>query len=71
MNGTGVIRDAAEAVKWFRLAAEQGDDKAQYALGECYANGIGVIKDTAEAEKWFRLAAARRKINAINEFNNR
>jgi TPR repeat protein len=31
--GYGVVQDYAEAVRWFRLAAEQGHAKAQYNLG--------------------------------------
>jgi len=31
-KGQGVPQDYAEAVKWYRLAAEQGDDEAQDAL---------------------------------------
>ena len=29
-NGRGVPQDGAEAAKWFRLAAEQGDAEAQH-----------------------------------------
>ena len=36
-NGEGVPEDHAEAVRWFRLAAEQGDAEAQYNLGLMYA----------------------------------
>ena len=56
-NGEGVPEDAAEAVRWFRLAAEQGDATAQFNLGVMYDNGEGVPKDAAEAVRWFRLAA--------------
>jgi len=47
----------AEAVKWYRLAAEQGYATAQYNLGVMYANGEGVPENDAEAVKWYRLAA--------------
>ena len=47
----------AEAVRWFRLAAEQGDASAQFNLGGMYANGEGVLEDDTEAVRWFRLAA--------------
>ena len=47
----------AEAVKWFRKAAEQGHADAQYHLGWCYRKGEGVPQDTAEAVKWWRKAA--------------
>src|SRR5437016_4270282 len=57
-SGTlGVAKDEAEAVKWFRKAAEQNVTDAQFSLGVCYANGRGVTKDDAEAVKWFRKAA--------------
>ena len=35
----------AEAVRWYRKAAEQGHARAQCNLGYCYANGQGVTKD--------------------------
>jgi TPR repeat protein len=46
-----------EAVKWYRLAAEQGDAGAQLSLGVMYDNGEGVAKNDAEAVKWYRKAA--------------
>ena len=55
-NGQGVLKDDAEAVKWFRLAADQDYAKAQFYLGFMYANGQGVLKDDAEAVRWYRLA---------------
>ena len=56
-NGNGVAKDATEAVKWYRKAAEQGYASAQDNLGLCYDNGDGVAKDAAEAVKWWRKAA--------------
>ena len=50
-------KNFTEAVKWFRQAAEQGDAKAQYNLGWCYARGEGVEPDDFEAAKWYRKAA--------------
>ena len=41
-NGRGVPQDYAEAVKWYRLAADQGDAEAQHNLGVMYASGEGV-----------------------------
>jgi uncharacterized protein len=55
--GQGVSRNYAEALKWYRLAADQGAAKAQYALGFMYQFGDGVPRNYAEALKWFRLAA--------------
>ena len=57
MEGIGVPKDEAEAVKWYRKAAEQGNAAGQTGLGTCYVQGTGVPKDVAEAVKWFRKAA--------------
>ena len=54
-NGEGVPEDDAEAVRWYRLAADVAD--AQHNLGWMYANGEGVAEDDAEAVRWYRLAA--------------
>ena len=56
-TGRGVPQDDAEAVRWTRLAAEQGDADAQCQLGYMYVNGEGVLENEAEAVKWFRKAA--------------
>ncbi len=53
----GVSRDAVEAVRWYRMAANQGIAGAQSNLGECYRNGEGVRKDAVEAVRWYRMAA--------------
>jgi hypothetical protein len=53
----GVAKDYAEAVKWFRKAAEQNYSAAQENLGQCYSVGEGVSKDYLEAIKWWRKAA--------------
>ena len=50
-------QDYAEAVKWYRKAADQGDAAAQFNLGVMYATGQGVPQDYAEAVKWYRKAA--------------
>ena len=56
-EGRGVPQDAAEAFRWFRLAAEQGHASAQVLLGAMYATGRGVPQDEAEAVRWYRLSA--------------
>lgn len=55
----GVPQDDQEAVKWFRLAADQGYGPAMGSLGVMYAKGRGVPRNDQEAVKWFRLAAAK------------
>ncbi|MBX3499618.1 MAG: SEL1-like repeat protein [Alphaproteobacteria bacterium] len=57
-RGQGTPRNLAEAIRWFRLAAEAGDASAQTTLGVMYAGGRGLPRDDVEAIKWFRLAAA-------------
>jgi len=47
----------AEAVKWYRKSAEQGDAYGQFTLGWMHQNGKGVTQDYSEAVKWFRKAA--------------
>jgi len=47
----------AEAVKYFRKAAERGDAEAKTKLGICYAKGNGIAKDTEQAVFWWRSAA--------------
>ena len=56
-NGPGVPQDYAEAVRWYRKAADQGLANAQYNLGYIYAGGQGVPQDYAEAMRWYRKAA--------------
>jgi TPR repeat protein len=57
-NGLGVIEDHAQALSWYRKAAEQGHRGAQTNLGVLYYKGSGVKKDYVEADKWFSIASA-------------
>ena len=41
-QGRGVLQDYAEATRWYRLAADQGDNFAQWLLGIMYVSGWGV-----------------------------
>ena len=54
---SGSPEDDAEAVRWFRMAAEQGHAEAQFNLGLMYAEGRGVPEDHAAAVDWYRMAA--------------
>ena len=54
----GLARDDAQAVAFYRLAAAQGLDEAQYSLGDMYYLGEGVAHDYTEALQWYKLAAA-------------
>ena len=46
-------------MRWFRLAADQGDAGAQNNLGVMYQNGEGTPQDFVEAHVWFNLGASR------------
>lgn len=50
-------KDRAEAVKWFRKAADQNHAAAAAVLGYLYERGDGVRADPAEAAKWYRKSA--------------
>lgn len=62
----GVALDKAEAVRWYRLAAQQGYENAQYNLGVMYLRGEGVGADRETAVHWFRLAAEQLNPAAIS-----
>lgn len=64
-HGEGVPQDYAQAVRWYRKAAEQGHTSAQFSLGEMYFRGQGVPKDNVLAYMWANLAAAQGGKNAI------
>ena len=68
-DGEGVPEDNTEAVKWWRLAAAQGDARAQAALGVLYANGTGVPEAVVQAYKWYNLAAASGNTIAVKNKN--
>ena len=55
--GKGAAKNAVEAAKWYRKAAELGNADAQYSLGWCYQNGEGVEAGNVDAVKWYRKAA--------------
>ena len=56
-NGEGVPESDKTAVKWYTIAAEQGDAMAQNNLGVMYANGDGVLTDSKRAYMWYNLGA--------------
>jgi S1-C subfamily serine protease len=56
-DGQGVARDLRQALKWFLLAANQGNPLAQYNLGLMYEQGIGTARNPQEALYWYTQAA--------------
>ncbi|MCE0496526.1 MAG: DUF3592 domain-containing protein [Methylacidiphilales bacterium] len=58
LTGTeGYPKDPAEAAKWLRKAADQGNADAENMLGQLYAGGKGVDKDLVQAVAWLQKAA--------------
>ncbi len=60
----GVEEDHVQAIKWYRLAAEQGLVAAQMALASTYENGYHVPQNYAAAAKWYQMAAERSNVDA-------
>lgn len=59
--------EEAEAVKYYRMAAEQGDAEGEYGLGRQYARGEGVKVDLKQAFEWISRAAAKGHKSAISD----
>lgn len=55
--GLGVPEDPAEAVAWYRTAAEKRFVDAQVRLGALLATGEATAAALIEAQSWWRLAA--------------
>lgn len=54
----------AEAAKWLKMAAEDGNLYAQYYYAECCLAGDGVPADRPEAIRVLKLAASNGSIEA-------
>ena len=60
----GDIHEWDEGVKWFRMAAEQGNAEAQYNLGLMIIRGTGARQDGTEAVSWLTTAAEQGNVDA-------
>lgn len=49
--------DNAEAMRYYRMAADQGDPAGEYGVSTLYLAGEGVEKDEAEGVRWMSMAA--------------
>jgi hypothetical protein len=58
-SGSGVTSDDAEALAWFRKAAERGYASAMHSIGTMYAEGRAVEADPVEALAWYSVADLR------------
>jgi membrane associated rhomboid family serine protease/tetratricopeptide (TPR) repeat protein len=60
-------KNYSDAMRWYRMAADQGDAAAQLNVGGLYHNGWGVPQNYPEAMQWFRKAAAQGNPAAQND----
>jgi localization factor PodJL len=65
-EGRGVPADAAEAAKWYRLAAERGLAIAQFRIASLYERGEGVPQNRVAAADWYRRAAEQGNVRAMH-----
>jgi TPR repeat protein len=63
-NGFGVQQNYAQAVAWFKKAAQQGSANAESNLGYMYSKGLGVALDAELAHAWLKKAASHGSDNA-------
>lgn len=57
-KGSGVVRDHAEAMRWYRMAAKRQHRDAEYIVGMMYLRGEGVPEDQLVAFDWMQRAAS-------------
>lgn len=63
-KGEGVKLDYAEAVQWYRKAADKEYSPAQYRLGRLYERGLGVEQNREEAIKLYKKSAKQGYVDA-------
>ena len=69
-KGQGVEQDFAEAIKWWRKAADLDLPGAALNLGLAYLSGQGVPQDYTEAARWNRKAAEQGLAGAEHNLGN-
>ena len=65
-NGQAPLENKTEALKWFRLAGEQGNPVAQYMVGYFYEHGKVVEQNYRSAIEWYIKAANQGYVDAAN-----
>lgn len=58
LDGRGIARDEALALRWFHIAANGGQLMARNMVGRCLEHGWGCPPDAVAAARHYRLAAA-------------
>jgi TPR repeat protein len=59
-------KNYGEAMRWYRMAADQGNAAGQNGVGVLHAEGLGVPRNYIEAMRWYRQAADKGEPNAEN-----
>ena len=65
-SGTYLDKDVELAFEYYLKAAENGHNKAQYYVANCYKNGIITDLNEQEAFRFFKLAS-NSNYNAMND----
>jgi len=65
LRGIGVDKNDAIAAEYFRKAAEQGDDQAQFNLAWMFQHGRGVVQDFTAAAFWYGKAADQGHLSSV------
>ncbi|MBQ6771138.1 MAG: sel1 repeat family protein [Bacteroidales bacterium] len=69
-NGWGVDENYAQALAWYKKAADQKQKDSYNAIGNLYRMGKGVKADASEAFKWFKLGAEAEDAQAMLNLGN-
>lgn len=64
----GAEKDYGKAVKWFGVAANGGEAKAQFYLSKCYMEGKGCECDVEQSMYWLQKAAAQNEPLALTAY---
>ena len=67
LDGTGAPRDPRQAARWFSLAAQKGQCRAQAMLGAMLFSGDHVPHQAARGLMWLTLAKENAKDTAAND----
>lgn len=64
-HGQGIEQDYAQALEWYRKAADLGETDSMINIGSMYLYGQGVEQDYTQALEWYEKAADLGKENAM------
>jgi uncharacterized protein len=64
-HGNGVNQNVNEALRWYRLAADQGLPVAYVSVAQMHERGEGMQAGRASAARWYRCALAAGHFDAL------